>query len=80
MVEFSNLSVVFLVGLFCSSGVWLMSGSDHRVTRVGSVTKRLWSPARNRVIIWAGVYVAEPGQQAFEPRAQAFVSSGNWFR
>ena len=45
---------------------------DHQVDRFGLSPKWLWQFARARVIIGAGVCVAEPCPPCFEPRAQAF--------
>ena len=45
---------------------------NHQVDRFGLSPKWLWQFARGRVIIGAGVCVAELCQRYFDPRAQAF--------
>ena len=45
---------------------------NRQVDRFGLSPKWLWRFARGRVIIGAGVCVAELCQRYFEPRAQAF--------
>jgi len=60
--------------------VSLMGKCDRQVDFFVFRQNWLWQLARQRVIIWAGVYDVESCQPSFEPRAQAFISSESWFR